>query len=229
MTYISSAGGSFCIDAFTASASGKCPHLNPSSQSETGENLSSSECKPTSRPDALPWRYVSQTQAQTACSLAGKRLASTREWYEAAQGTPSSNGGAEGCNLYNVWPESPDRTGTGPEYVSGAGSFDHVGNVWEWTDGVVRNGEIEGHTLPEPGYITSVDTHGLVLSTDPDRPDENYNGDRLWINSEGTRGVMRGGFFGSGTDGGVYSFHAEMTPDFAGRAVGFRCASEVLR
>ena len=229
MSYISSAEGSFCIDAYTVSAGKDCPYLKPSSQSETRVNLNDQNCKAVSVAGADPWRWISQTQAQTACSLAGKRLASGKEWYEAAQGTPSDNRGLEGCNLFNNWFEQPGPTGTGERCVSGRGTYDQVGNVWEWVSDTVRRGVINGEKLPEAGYITSVDATGLVLDTDPDHPDPNYTKDRFWINSEGTRGVMRGGFHGSGTDGGVYSTHAEMTPDFAGRAVGFRCASDVLR
>ncbi len=227
MVYVTSGSGSFCIDAYTASASGDCPNPEPSSQSETRDNLSASGCKPVSKADAIPWRYISQTQAQDACRKAGKFLPDNEKWFIAARGTPSDGPwDSESCNLDNNWSESPGPTGSGKDCLSYAGSFDQVGNTWEWVSNTVRDGVMDGQTLPETGYITSVDTEGVILETDPDKPNENYNGDWLWIKSEGTRGVMRGGFFGSRSDGGVYSFHAEMTPDFAGRAVGFRCVSE---
>ena len=227
MVYITSASGSFCIDKYTASASDDCPYPEPSSQSQTRENLSANECKPVSVAGAMPWRYISQTQAQEACQQVGKFLPDNEKWFNASRGTPSDRAGSlNDCNLDNNWNDSPGPTGSGENCVSGFNTFDQVGNTWEWVNDIVRDGVIDGHKLPETGYITSVDTKGIVLATDPDEPDENYNKDWLWVNPEGTRGVMRGGFFGSRSDGGVYSFHAEMTPDFSGRAVGFRCVSE---
>ena len=230
MVYVSRAGGSFCIDVYTASAGKNCPNLEPSSRSETGENLSASGCMPVSKPEVMPWRNISQTQAQEACQKAGKFLPGSEQWFYAARGTPVEGPWDEdNCNLNNNWLTDPGLTGSAKKCISYAGAYDMVGNVWEWIDETVREGEVVGLKFPDPGYITSVDATGLVLDTDPDHPDPNYTKDRFWINPEGTRGVMRGGFHGSGTDGGVYSTHAEMTPDFAGRAVGFRCATEPLR
>ena len=230
MTYVSSAGGSFCIDTYTASAGKNCPNLEPSSQSETRENISTSGCVPVSKFGSMPWRNISQTQAQEVCQKAGKFLSNGERWFHAARGTPAERPwGENDCNLNNNWLVNPGPTGDTERCVSYAGAYDMVGNVWEWVSDTVRGGVFDGETLPVSGYITSVDTTGTVLDTDPDNPDDNYTKDRFWINPEGVRGVMKGGFYGSGTDGGVYSTHAEMTPDFAGRAVGFRCASEVLR
>lgn len=230
MSFVSSSDGSFCIDTYTASAGKNCPNQDPSSRSETGENILTSGCVPVSEPNALPWRYISQTQAQEACQKAGKFLPNGRQWFYASRGTPSEVPlSSDSCNLSNNWAYSPGPVGSGEDCVSYAGVYDQVGNVWEWVNDTARDGVIDGHTLPDPGYITSVDATSLVLATDPDRPDENYTNDRFWMSPEGTRGVMRGGFYGSGTDGGVYSMHVEMTPDFAGRALGFRCATEPLR
>ncbi len=230
MSFISSGKGPFCIDTYTASAGKSCPNRDPSSRSETAENILTSGCVPVSEEGVLPWRYISQTQAQEACQKAGKFLPSGEQWFYASRGTPSEQPwGSESCNLSNNWLYNPGPAGSGGSCISYAGTYDQVGNVWEWVNDTARQGVIDGQKLPNPGYITSVDATGLVLETDPENPDPNYTKDRFWVNPEGTRGVMRGGFHGSGTDGGVYSMHVEMTPDFAGRAVGFRCATEPLR
>lgn len=218
----------FCLDTYTASAGEDCPHSLPAGAGDTRANLSHSDCQPVSRPEAEPWRYISQSQAQEACQSAGKFLPDGRRWYTAARGTPSDPPFTpESCHLDNNWGESPGLTGSGADCVSHSGSYDQVGNVWEWVDETVVDGRLNDQELPPPGFITAVDNHGTPIATDPDELDPDHSGDRLWLNNRGVRGVMRGGFFGSGRDGGVYSFHAEMTPDFVGRAVGFRCMKSI--
>ena len=227
MVYINEPDISYCIDRYPAAAGEDCPYPDPGSQSETRDNLQDADCRAVSEPERIPWRYLSLSQAQEACQSADKFLASGHQWYQAARGTPSSPPwGQDECLLDHNRSPAPAPAGSATGCVSHAGTYDQVGNVWEWVDEQVTDGQLNGTTLPKEGFITSVDSKGVVLDTDPDQPDENYGNDRLWLNPEGTRGVMRGGFYGSGTDGGVYSFHAEMTPDFAGRAVGFRCVTE---
>jgi len=228
MAYVAQAGGSFCVDIYSASADSSCPYPDPASQDETRDNLRDPNCLAVSKEGVMPWRHISQTQAQEICQKSGKFLPSSEQWYRASLGTPAGRPwGENDCQLDYNWDQSPGLTGTGSNCRSHAGTFDQVGNVWEWVDATVRNGSVNNFDLPEAGYITAVDADGWVIETDPGQPDENYTGDRLWLRSEGVRGVMRGGFFGSRQDGGVFSFHAEMDPGFVGRAVGFRCAAEV--
>ncbi len=234
MSYVQHPDGSFCIDTHTASAGERCPYRDPGQQNETRENLSSGECEAVSRGGRVPWRHISQSQAEAACRASGKYLPSNREWYAAAQGTPdveADYAGPEDCNIDGNWPNGGGYgpTATGENCVSSIGAFDTVGNTWEWVDGTVTDGEFQGVELPESGYITSVDSNGVPRTTDSDEPDPNYNGDELWRSKESAAGVMRGGFYGSGSSAGVYAFHATMEPSFAGRAIGFRCASEPLR
>ena len=74
MVYIPSGEGGFCIDIYESSASENCPYANPLNQSETRSNLDLDGCKSISLKEALPWSFISQTQAQVACAKAGKRL-----------------------------------------------------------------------------------------------------------------------------------------------------------
>lgn len=39
--------------------------------------------------------------------------------------------------------------------------------------------------------------------------------------------MMRGGFYRSGEDGGIYSIHADIEPTFSSGAIGFRCVIDL--
>jgi formylglycine-generating enzyme required for sulfatase activity len=80
--------------------------------------------------------------------------------------------------------------------ISGVGAYDMIGNVWEWVDGEVVDGVYDNKTVPGEGYVQSVDADG---------------------------GMMRGGFYGSGEDGGIFAINAAVPHSFVGSGVGFRC------
>ena len=70
--------------------------------------------------------------------------------------------------------------------------------------------------------MTQVDAGGVaVMSTDT--PDTAFYNDYIWSNPKGTYGIMRGGFYGSNADAGIYTLHAYTLPTTAGAAIGFRC------
>jgi hypothetical protein len=50
-----------------------------------------------------------------------------------------------------------------------------------------------------------------------------FYSDYFWSTSEGAFGILRGGFFGSRSDAGVYAAHARTVPTSVGTAIGFRC------
>ena len=234
MSYVQHPEKSFCIDTYTASTGRDCPYQEPKNQEETRINTLSSECEVVSEEGRVPWRYVSQTQAREVCRKNGKYLASAKEWYVAAQGTPFvvnlNNISDKECNVDSNWfGDNPGKTGSGERCVSGSGAYDMIGNVWEWIDGEVVDGKFEGVDLPLEGYIIAVNGFGIPIDSDIDQPDSNHGGDRIWVEKEGIFGVMKGGFYGSQGSAGIYAFHAKMKTSFAGRAVGFRCASEKLR
>lgn len=225
MVLVGAPKGEYCIDAYEASAGAACMYSNPANQSETRANLDLAVCLPASSKGATPWRNISQDQAAAACAKAGKRLPTNEEWFFAALGTPdpSENFSSSDCNMNKNWVQyDPGKTGTGEKCISPLGAYDMIGNVWEWVGETVKEGKFDSTALPDAGYVMGADEKGVPSETGGD-PDDNYHRDRFWLTKEGTRGMFRGGFFGSGADAGVYTVHSEMPPSFIGTAIGFRC------
>ena len=243
MVFVGLPQGGFCIDQYEASASTKCPFVQPTSQHESRTNLQSAGvgCIPVSEEGREPWRFISQNQAREACALAGKRLPTQHEWFLAALGTPDLTAlgdrdvpvsfnthtawGSQACNMARNWDTDaePGRTGSGDRCVSTSGVYDMIGNIWEWTDETLNDGMINGRTLPEGGYVTATDAYGLPSETRVEQTNHNYYYDRVWIDHTGVRGIFRGGYWGSRHDGGLYALHAAAAPSFVGTGVGFRC------
>ncbi len=216
MVRVEFSAGPFCIDQFEASAGEGCPLRRITYAQETAINLAVPACAPKSAPGRDPWTYITQVQARDACARAGKRLPTPAEWFAAALGTPEVSCVVRGR-------EKPTRTGTSPACASSFGAQDMVGNVWEWVDAVVRAGVYGGVPLPPSGYIAAADERGVPLATLPRKGKNAYGGDRVWSDAGIIAGVMRGGFYRSGSAAGIYAFHAASPPSFAGEAVGFRC------
>lgn len=226
MAYVTSDTGGFCIDIYEASPGVDCPNKDPNNQSETRTDLDTRSCRAVSVADSFPWRNISQPQAARACAAAGKRLPSNKEWYQASLGTPDAPGNVSrgDCNVNDDGKGLPTKTGSHPQCVSSFGTFDMIGNVWEWVDGSVTDGVFDGRTLPDEGYVTSINASGIPVHTDPEKPDPNFNADYVWIDHTDVRGIIRGGYYGNGTDAGDYALNAITPPSFAGTGVGFRCA-----
>jgi formylglycine-generating enzyme required for sulfatase activity len=100
--------------------------------------------------------------------------------------------------------------------------YDLIGNAWEWTSEDVIDGMWNGRTLPQSGYVRQVDQSGVAVVSDA-VPQEGFYGDYFWSKPTGAFGMMRGGFYGSQSDAGVYTLHAETLPTTAGAAISFRC------
>lgn len=94
--------------------------------------------------DVEPSVHVSWYQAYAACLNSGKHLCTTVEWQAAcaSDGSPFPWGEApepeDVCAAVDA-EEQPvvdaiQRTGAMPDCVSAEGTYDQLGNAWEWTD-----------------------------------------------------------------------------------------------
>ncbi len=219
MKSVSTGTGVFCIDSFEVSPGTDCSVQKPTSVIDTAQNSSDPKCLPVSEKDKSPWTYVAMPQAMQLCAKAGKRLPSASEWYQAALGTPD---GLNTCNSVG----SLAFTGAWENCVSGSGASDMIGNVWEYIDGEVVDGKYTDRVLPGEGYVEQVDSDGIALET-AEAPNVIYNNDYFWTRSDGRFVLMRGGFYGSKSDGGIYATHTQIDHGFASAATGFRCAKSL--
>jgi hypothetical protein len=208
-----------CMDLYEASASPNCPHVSPQSSVETQENANDTDCTADSKADVVPWRFISLTQAQQMCARAGKRLPTNDEWYKTASGM----GDQSTCVINSQ--NSPSVTGT-EGCTTPAGIYDMVGNVWEWVDEEVTDGNYNDRSLPENGFVALVDTEGVVVETSVDAKEE-FGKDYAWTNNTGVRGMIRGGFYGSGEDAGIFAQNISVPLDFKTTGVGFRCVKDI--
>ena len=101
-----------------------------------------------------------------------------------------------------------------------------VGNVWEWVDGEVQNGSYNERQLPPSGYVSLVDSNGIVIETEPLGSLE-YGKDYALTNQTGIFGVIRGGFYGSGEDAGLFAQNLSVPLDLKAVGVGFRCVRDI--
>jgi formylglycine-generating enzyme required for sulfatase activity len=102
-----------------------------------------------------------------------------------------------------------------------------VGNVWEWVDETVNGATYRERPLPPEGYVTEADAEGVAIATDAQTGSELYGNDYFWSKSEGVFGMIRGGFYGSDLDAGLYTVNASVPTNFATQGVGFRCVMSV--
>ncbi len=205
-----------CVDMYEATPSKECPHQDPKSMLDTEENLSSADCYAASVEEKDPWTFISLSAAQRMCARAGKRLPTSDEWYRAALGTEA--------DLCVVKESGTLKTG-GRECRSTAGTHDAIGNVWEWVDETISGNQFKSQTLPPEGYVDSADASGVAI-TSADSPSRQFGEDYFWSKDSGTFGMIRGGFYGSGDDAGLYTVNAAVDTTFVAQGVGFRCVED---
>jgi hypothetical protein len=205
-----------CVDMYEASTGEKCPTRDPEQMLATLKNVETKECLPESKKGVLPWRFVTRDQAMQMCARAGKRLPTNDEWYVLALGMAQTE---SDCNVAS---KSIATTGSRDSCVSPLGAYDVVGNVWEWVSDDVVNGTYKSSFLPDSGYVAQVDSNGMAVVTSKETQ-ELFGSDYFWSKAEGTFSILRGGYYDSGTDGGIYTAHADTLPTSASIGIGFRC------
>jgi hypothetical protein len=84
-----------------------------------------------------PTACITAYQAAVACQLSGKRLPTGDEWLAAGAGTVDTNtdNGTTDCNTNapGAGVNAPVNTGSRSACVSTSGTYDQIGNVFEWT------------------------------------------------------------------------------------------------
>lgn len=203
-----------CVDIYEASPSESCPVLSPKNILDTKKNTEDAACEAFSAADVEPWRFIDRENAQLVCTRAGKRLPTNEEWQLIAAGTPEGD-----CEIDS---NAAAPTGSNGSCLSAVGIYDAVGNVWEWTHDDVFDGEYNGRPLPEEGYVQQVDKGGVATVTGTSSS-EAFGQDYMWSKETGAYAMMRGGFYGSESDAGVYTLHAATLPTLTTGAIGFRC------
>ncbi|MFZ2253567.1 MAG: SUMF1/EgtB/PvdO family nonheme iron enzyme [Minisyncoccia bacterium] len=205
-----------CVDTYESSTNAQCPVANPEQMLGTIKNYETTSCAPESKQNASPWRFVTRDQSVQLCARAGKRLPTSEEWYALSSGMAAVEANC------NVSTKNMTLTGAQSLCVSPHGAYDLVGNVWEWVSDDVIDGMYKSNKLPESGYVAQIDSTGMatVGSTEPQ---ELFGKDYFWSRASGAYGIIRGGYYDSGTDAGVYTVHADTLPTSASAGVGFRC------
>ncbi len=217
MVHVAAAQTFTCVDLYEASVGDECPIQSPNNEIETKQNIDTPSCSAESKKEVAPWRYITREQASVACLRSGKRLPKSSEWNLFSVGTPDTT------PVCNTSSDTHKVTGVVKECVSAVGAFDAVGNVWEWTTGDIIDGVYQGRIVPEEGYVAQVDADGMATLTDKTKPSPLFYDDYFWSASQGSFGILRGGFYGSQSDAGVYAIQARTLPTAAGTAIGFRC------
>jgi hypothetical protein len=93
-------------------------------------------------------------------------------------------------------------------------------------EGEVSAGLYNNRSLPTDGYVSLVDSTGVVLET-MQTPKEEFGNDYALTSNEGVKGIIRGGFYGSGDDAGIFAQNLAVPLDFRSTGVGFRCVKNI--
>ncbi len=217
MAFVENGVDDYCIDTYEVAVGRDCPVKNPGHASQSAENIQQASCLPESVEDALPWTYVTYHQAVELCAKAGKRLPNQTEWYKASLGTDESKCSVNGNSVLPADKNS--------DCKSAAQAINMIGNVWEWVSGDVVDGVYNNRPLPVSGYVLNADSAGVATETSEDAQ-VMFHDDYFWSRPDGIMATMRGGYYGSGSDAGIYSIHADVELNFSGSAVGFRCVAD---
>ena len=170
-------------------------------------------------PGVRPSTCLTWFQAAQACALSGKRLVRNEEWQRAAAGTPDPGNADDGTTTCATNSASPANTGSRSSCKSSWGTFDMVGNVWEW---VADWSDIANNCAD---WTTHTPVVGAPIAGN-DRScfggDGFSSASNTFANLPGA--LVRGGFWADGTNAGVFAVSSVVDPPFSAFTFGFRCA-----
>jgi len=173
---------------------------------DSGQNCSN-DIYALSLPGVTPSAYIDWFQAQQACKNARKRLPSSAEWQAAVAGTPDPGPGPDnGTTDCNSATGSASLTGSRNSCVSADGTYDMVGNLYEWVADWVPRSTACGSW--SPGVSPTDDQQCLASTATTGEPGA----------------LLRGGYFGGGHEAGPLAVVGYDEPSLAGTDIGFRCA-----
>lgn len=173
--------------------------------------------------NAKPARWITWFQAATLCAQSGKQIIPDSVWLTAALGTEKSK-----CTTSSQDSQLPNLN-----CKSQWGTFDMVGNVWEWTDAWVISGRTALEKSGKPFDLAS--SKDGVWPADYCDPKGIKCADTVWgVNGEAGSGremiegmpaaTLRGGNFKMKEAAGVYSMTVNPAPSHFRETSGFRCA-----
>lgn len=203
--------GNVCVDKYEASvwdATGSSQITGTLPCSVNGSNCSATDNTGADNTNAIYARSVSGVtptaritwyQAAQACANAGKRLLTNAEWQVAAAGTPKT-----GCNNTNV---GLGATGASSACISNWGVNDMAGNLTEWVAEWIQGNGAAASANQGAAFDNEIN-YGV---NEPSKA----------AGSGTLAAVYRGGGFGGG---GIYRFHASLSPKDSADSIGFRCA-----
>jgi len=162
-----------------------------------------------SLPGVTPSANITWFQAQQACTNAGKRLPSSAEWQAAVAGTPDPgpDNGTTDCNTNSTM--SAVLTGSRSSCVSSRGTFDMVGNLFEWVADWVPRSTVCGSW--SPGVSPTGDIQCVAGADTTGEPGA----------------LLRGGGWFDGAGAGPLAVAGDPVPSDSSDAIGFRCAREL--
>ena len=182
-----------------------------------------------------PVRYVTLGAARKFAAWHFKRLPNNLEWERACQGPggqslPWGDFYVAAANTYEVWEkrgvrgQGVTRVGTFEKGKSEVGTYDMIGNVWEWTESYF---DATLHSLPfrsdemVPFYVDRIQVPGCPVQIEVELGEKHHY---LYSPATGTAFVvLRGGSFGRRARGIKAGIERMAHADTSAWDVGFRC------
>jgi hypothetical protein len=210
-----------------------------------GQSYNWNDCsgKVTSSPDGAPIVNISQKSAVDVCAKLGKgyHLITNDEWMAIARDAENVQANwvdntlprGNSNNNYVVSGFDNDSNTVDSRYLylsDGDVIWDLAGNVWEWINDTIKQGDQPPYTgwqevnaLSDYGTLHKDD----VISGNAKLTSLNGIG-KLFLNysagSSQDRAYLRGGSWGDGSRAGIYTLDFLNSPDDSHEYIGFRCA-----